>query len=155
MKRMSLKKFGSIVARVMKSLPKEFKPYIRNVVVDVETEPDPKMLRRSGYSEQEIAGVNLLGLFAPLNSTGDLPSEDDEDEDMHEEFYFDQLDQPHRLIIYKCPHERSFPEPKQFLVEIRKTVIHELAHHFGWTDRDLDRFDNTPDPFGDGFERFL
>jgi hypothetical protein len=32
------------------------------------------------------------------------------------------------------------------------TVIHELAHHFGLTDRDLERFDDDPDPFGDGFE---
>lgn len=23
--------------------------------------------------------------------------------------------------------------------EIRRTVIHELAHHFGYTDRDIDR----------------
>jgi predicted Zn-dependent protease with MMP-like domain len=28
-------------------------------------------------------------------------------------------------------------------------VIHELAHHFGWTDRDLERFDDNPDPIQD------
>jgi len=35
--------------------------------------------------------------------------------------------------------------------KIRKTVIHELAHHFGYTDRDLEPFDDNPDPFGDGW----
>jgi hypothetical protein len=56
---------------------------------------------------------------------------------------------PYRIVIYKGPLERDFPDPEQLRIEIRKTVIHELAHHFGWTDRDLERFDNTPDPFGD------
>jgi predicted Zn-dependent protease with MMP-like domain len=154
MKRMSLKKFGQIVACVMKTLPKVFKPHIKNLVVDVELEPDPDMLRRSGYSEEEIAdGVDLLGLFVPLNSSEGLP--DDDDDDVNEEFLFDNLDQPNRLIIYKRPHERSFPELKQFLVETRKTVIHELAHHFGFTEKDLERFDNTPDPFGDDFDTLL
>jgi predicted Zn-dependent protease with MMP-like domain len=30
-------------------------------------------------------------------------------------------------------------------------VIHELAHHFGFTDRDLEAFDDDPDPFDKGF----
>ena len=41
------------------------------------------------------------------------------------------------------------PDPKRLRTEIKKTVVHELAHHFGWTDRDLERFDANPDPFGD------
>ncbi len=59
---------------------------------------------------------------------------------------------PHRLVIYKRPLEDAFPNRKQLLIEIRKTVVHELAHHFGWTDRDLERFDANPNPFGDGGE---
>ena len=61
----------------------------------------------------------------------------------------DFLDQPHRVLIFKNPLEDEFPDPKALEIEIRKTVVHELAHHFGWTDRDLERFDNTADPFGD------
>ncbi|MCS7271475.1 MAG: metallopeptidase family protein [Gemmataceae bacterium] len=30
---------------------------------------------------------------------------------------------------------------------MRKTVFHEIAHLFGWTDRDLEQFDNDPNPF--------
>jgi predicted Zn-dependent protease with MMP-like domain len=56
----------------------------------------------------------------------------------------------HRLWIFRLPHIDEFPDPKRLRTEIRKTVIHELAHHFGWTDRDLERFDDNPDPFGDG-----
>jgi predicted Zn-dependent protease with MMP-like domain len=62
----------------------------------------------------------------------------------------DFLDNPHRILIFKRPLEDDFPDPQQLRIEIRKTVIHELAHHFGWTDKDLERFDDNPDPFGEG-----
>jgi predicted Zn-dependent protease with MMP-like domain len=147
MKRMSLRKFGQIVRRVMLTLPKEFKPFVRNLVVDVELEPDPKALRRGGYTDEEIAeGVDILGLFAPLDSQPIIEKETD---DKIGGIPFDFQDEAHRLIIYKRPHERLFPDPKEFLIEVRKTVVHELAHHFGLDGEDLEAFENNPNPFGD------
>src|SRR6266699_1581167 len=136
MKRMPLDRFGRIVARVMETLPEEFKQYLDNVVVDVEPEPDVETLRRMDFTEEEIAaGETLYGLFDPLP----LPDTSGMD--------FDEP--PHRILIYKRPLEEDFPDPRELMTEIRKTVIHELAHHFGYTDRDLERFDDNPDPFGD------
>ncbi len=127
---MSLRRFGQIVRRVLQTLPQEFQPYLDNVVVDVEEQPDLETLRELGLTEQEIAdGDSLYGLFAPM----DLPSNWSADAlDLH--------DLPHRIIIYKRPLEEDFPERRQLLDEIRKTVIHELAHHFGYTDRDLEKW---------------
>jgi predicted Zn-dependent protease with MMP-like domain len=142
MKRMSLNKFGRLVARVMETLPEVFKEHLDNVVVDVEEEPDRRTLRRAGFTDEEIeAGETLLGWFDPL----ELPSG----------FSGDAVDTNamlHRLVIYKRPLEEEFPEPRRLRIEIRKTVIHELAHHFGYTDRDLEKFDDNPDPFGGGGE---
>jgi predicted Zn-dependent protease with MMP-like domain len=139
MKRMSLRRFGRIVARVMHSLPAEFRPFLDNVVVDVEEEPDRKTLLKAGFTEEEIAaGDSLLGLFDPL----DLPT-------LYSGDVIDTSSMLHRLVIFKRPLEEEFPDPKQLQIEIRKTVIHELAHHFGFTDRDLEKFDDNPDPFGD------
>jgi predicted Zn-dependent protease with MMP-like domain len=139
---MSLEKFGRLVARVMETLPGELKPYLDNVVVDVEEEPDEKTLRRAGFTDEEIeAGETLLGLFDPLQ----LPAA----------YSGDAVDTDamlHRLVIFQRPLEEEFPDPRQLRVEIRKTVVHELAHHFGYTDRDLERFDDNPDPFGGGEE---
>jgi predicted Zn-dependent protease with MMP-like domain len=150
MKPMSLERFGRYVARIVKNLPVEIKEHLHNVEVYVEDEPDPERLRRSGYTEEEIAeGVALFGEFLPLGADDELPEEDD-DEPL--EFPFDYLDQPHRLIIYKGPHEREFLEKRRMLIEIRKTVIHELAHHFGYSEKDLARFDDNPDPFGEEVE---
>jgi predicted Zn-dependent protease with MMP-like domain len=130
MSRMSFRKFGQVVARVMETLPDELKPYLDNVVVDVEEEPDEATLRRAGLTEEEIeAGETLLGLFDPLQ----LPTD----------FSGDAVDTSamlHRLVIYKRPLEEEFPDRRELLDEIRKTVIHELAHHFGYTDRDLERW---------------
>jgi len=139
MKPMSLRRFGRIVAEVMRSLPEEFYRYLDNVVVDVEEEPDRKTLLKAGLTEEEIAeGETLFGLFDPL----ELPS-------LYGGDHIHTDDMLHRLVIFKNPLEEEFPERKQLRIEIRKTVIHELAHHFGWTDRDLERFDDTPDPFGE------
>jgi predicted Zn-dependent protease with MMP-like domain len=136
MKRMSLRKFGEIVRGVLDGLPEEIARHLHNVVVDVEEEPDEQTLRQMDFSEEEIAeGASLYGLFVPM------PVAFPEDGDF--------LDHPHRILIYKRPLEEDFPDPRQLRIEIRKTVIHELAHHFGWTDRDLERFDAKDDPFGD------
>lgn len=136
---MTLKEFGQVVARVMKTLPVEFEPFLDNLVVDVEDEPDIETLRRMDFSDEEIAaGDSLYGLFAPI----DLPTPWSGE-------VIDLRDQPHRIIIYKRPLEEDFPDRKQLMIEIRKTVIHELAHHFGYNERDLEKFDDNPDPFGD------
>jgi predicted Zn-dependent protease with MMP-like domain len=130
MKRMSLARFGCIVAKVMEGLPDELKGYLDNVVVDVEEEPDEATLRRAGLTDEEIAeGETLLGLFDPL----ELPTA----------FSTDAVDPDamlHRLVIFKRPLEDEFPDRRELHVQIRKTVIHELAHHFGLTDRDLERW---------------
>jgi predicted Zn-dependent protease with MMP-like domain len=130
MKRMSMKKFGRIVAGVMETLPEIFRPHLANVVVDVEEEPDEETLRKAGLTDEEIAeGETLFGLFDPL----ELPS-------LWSGDAVDTNEMLHRLVIYKRPLEEEFADPEELRDQIRKTVIHELAHHFGYTDRDLEKW---------------
>lgn len=136
---MTRREFKQLVAHVMQTLPKEFEAYLDNVVVEVADEPDYELLLRAGLTDEEIDdGESLLGLFDPL----ELPTPWGGDA-------IDTQDMMHRLWIFKRPHEEEYPDPKRLRIEVRKTVIHELAHHFGYTDRDLERFDDNPDPFGD------
>lgn len=135
---MTWKEFCGVVKQVLDNLPEEISHYLGNVIVDVEQEPSPEVLRAVGLTEEEIAtGHTIYGLFEPVIKTSPWTEA------------IDPHTMPYRIVIYKGPLERDFPDPEQLRIEIRKTVIHELAHHFGWTDRDLERFDNTPDPFGD------
>ena len=95
--------------------------------------PKPFQLVPGGplcWTEEEIAsGDSLYGLFAPLELSSNWSGE-----------VLDLHDLPHRIIIYKRPLEEDFPNRSELLDEIRKTVIHELAHHFGYTDRDLEKW---------------
>lgn len=139
MAQISMREFKAIVRKTMETLPKDLLPYLENLVVDVANEPDHDLLLSADFTEEEIeAGETLLGLFEP-----DLPADLVSDGMLEEEI-------PHRLWIFKGPHEREFDDPQQLRTEIRKTVIHELAHHFGWSDRDLEKFDATENPFADG-----
>ena len=139
MKRMPFKEFAAIVRRVLETMPEEIARHLENVVVDVEEEPTERELRDAGFTDEEIdEGESLYGLFVPLPLA--LPEDGD------------FLDRPNRILIFKRPLEEDFPDPRQLRVEIRKTVIHELAHHFGYTDRDLEEFDDHPNPFPDDLE---
>ncbi len=129
---MSMKKFAAVVRDAIDSLPDEIKRHLENVVVDVEDEPSDEFLREAGFTDEEIeAGDSLYGYFMPLD--GASASE--------------MLENPNRILIFKNPLEEDFPDRHELLIEIRKTVVHEIAHHFGWSDRDLERFDDNPDPF--------
>lgn len=96
MKRMSLRKFGRIVARVMETLPDELKQYLDNVVVDVEDEPDEEFLRKAGFTDEEIEdGDSLYGYFDPMPLSMETSG--------------DALDLPHRIWIFKRPSKRTSP----------------------------------------------
>jgi len=136
MAELSMSEFQALVRGVMETLPAEIRPFLDNVVVEVADWADDDLLASAGFSEEEIeSGESLLGLFEPL----DIPTDG-----------IDFTDHPHKLWIFKGAHEEEFPDPTRLRTEIRKTVVHELAHHFGWTDRDLERFDANPDPFQGG-----
>src|SRR5262245_49804387 len=110
MKRMSLREFGAIVGQVMETLPEQIKPYLENLIVDIEDEPSLTLLREQGYTDEDIAkGDSLYGLFAPFPIAGDV------------EFGgMDEHDQPlHRIIIYKNPLEEDYPDPRELQREIR------------------------------------
>ncbi|MBM3981425.1 MAG: metallopeptidase family protein [Planctomycetes bacterium] len=131
---MSMKTFAAVVRRAIDSLPDEIKRHLENVVIDVEEEPSVEFLLDAGFTEEEIEeGDSLYGYFMPMDGVAAA----------------DMLENPNRILIFRNPLEEDFPDRRDLLIEIRKTVIHEIAHHFGLSDRDLARFDDNPDPFGD------
>lgn len=130
---MSMKRFAAVVCDAIDTLPAEIKRHLENVVVDVEDEPSDEFLRDAGFTDEEIEdGESLYGYFMPFDGVAAT----------------EMLENPNRILIFKNPLEEDFPNRRDLLIEIRKTVVHEIAHHFGWSDRDLERFDDNPDPFG-------
>jgi len=120
---LNMDEFAEIVRRAVESLPEEVKQYLENVVIDVDEEPSVEFLREAGFTEEEIAeGDSLYGYFMPLEGVAAA----------------EMLENPNRIIIFRNPLEEDFANPHDLLIEIRKTVVHEIAHHFGLTDRDLE-----------------
>jgi predicted Zn-dependent protease with MMP-like domain len=110
------KTFEDLVADAIDSLPEEFAQRMENVEVVVEDEPPGDMLA------QLPRGTTLLGLYhgIPLTSRGQ---------------YGNVL--PDKISIYKGPITRIARTPERIKHQVRKTVIHEIAHHFGISDERL------------------
>ncbi len=48
---------------------------------------------------------------------------------------------PDRIFIYQGPIERVCRSEDEVKARVRRTVLHEVAHHFGWSDADLAEMD--------------
>ena len=44
---------------------------------------------------------------------------------------------PERITIYKRSHESSATSPQELMDEVRRTILHEVGHHFGMEEDDL------------------
>jgi len=44
---------------------------------------------------------------------------------------------PDRITIYKQAHERSTRSMQELVEEVRRTILHEVGHHFGMDEDDL------------------
>lgn len=44
---------------------------------------------------------------------------------------------PARITVYKRPHERDAGDWDELVAEIRRTVLHEVGHHFGMEEDEL------------------
>ena len=102
-------RFEEMVAKAMDELPENFKRQISNVAILVEHNPGPR---------------GLLGLYEGIPLTSRTTQ------------YAGVL--PDRITIYRqaiCAICRTEDEVAD---EVRRTVIHEVAHHFGIDDDRLD-----------------
>jgi predicted Zn-dependent protease with MMP-like domain len=121
--------FCRTVREVIESLPEPFAACLENVAVDVEQRPSARTLRRLGYRPNDKHGP--LGLFQGIPFTHQL----------YGERY------PNRITLYKRSIEAVSRSREEIAYEIRRTVIHELAHHFGYSEDDLEEFESIESPF--------
>ncbi len=105
--------FEALVGDALDSLPKELAERMVNVDVVVEQEPPAEALARLPR------GHTLFGLYhgVPLTGRGN---------------YDGVL--PDKISIYKGPIERRYRRPEAIREQVRRTVLHEIAHHFGIDD---------------------
>jgi len=110
-------RFEQLVAEAIDSLPDDFKSKMNNVAVLVEDYPSPRDERRLAR------GRLLLGLYQgqPLTSR-----------DSRYGMAF-----PDKITIYQGSIESICRTESEIRDQVRKTVLHEIAHHFGIDDSRL------------------
>lgn len=124
-----MEEFCAVARQVVEELPEPFHRWLENVVVDVEPRPSRRMLRELGIDHES----DLLGLFEGSAVT--------------EQHYGEHL--PNRILLFKRPIEAVSRSRDEVKYEIRRTILHELAHHFGYSEEDLEPFESQPSPFDD------
>lgn len=118
---LSEQEFEEAVSEALDLIPPDLAEAMDNVVVLVQDEPDPDMLRDT---DDDASGPpTLLGLYLGVPLT-------ERDEGW-------SLVLPDRILIFRGPLQRWCSTRDQLVEEIAVTVIHEVAHHFGIDDARL------------------
>lgn len=115
---MDEEKFRQLVAQALDSLPEEFAKKLNNVEVVVEEFPNVYQIRKSKLPPYSL----LLGLYEGVPQT-------------KRGIYYSAI--PDKITIFKNAIERVSRTEEDVKNQVRKTVMHEIGHHFGLSDEDM------------------
>jgi predicted Zn-dependent protease with MMP-like domain len=110
---LDLRRFERLVRQVYEQLPDEFHERLENVEIIVLPRPTREQRREAGLR----GGQTLLGYYqgVPLTERGG---------NYH-------MTLPDRIFIYAEPHTRKAPDMEALTENVRRTLLHEIAHYFG------------------------
>ena len=110
--------FEMLVQNSLRKLPKKFKKKLANISVEVEDLPSRELLNDMG-----IRSGTLLGIYQGVPLT------------KREWNYGNML--PDRIVIYQRTIESVASSPEEIERAVVDTVIHEIGHYFGFSDKEL------------------
>ncbi len=110
------------VASVLDRLPKQFRRRLHNIEIVVEERPTRDLLLSVGLDPRYDT---LYGLYQGIP----LPD--------RSALYPPIL--PDKITIFSEPLLRDFSDPEDLREQIRTTVLHEVAHYFGFDDDEIDK----------------
>ena len=116
---MSRERFERLVVEALASIPESLRARMENVAVVVEEWPTPDHLESAGLDEDDL----LFGLYegTPLTERGVLA----------------EAILPDKITIFQGPLEEACASEEEIREEVRTTIIHEVAHHFGFDEERL------------------
>lgn len=112
-------RFLDLAEEAFADVPEAFRRLLYNVEIDVRSRPGPEAGRWQGSR-------SLLGLYAGL------PREDMAAVDAGPHL-------PARIVLYQANIESCCADEADLRRQLRLTLRHELAHHFGFSDPELKR----------------
>jgi predicted Zn-dependent protease with MMP-like domain len=116
---MDSEKFESLVARAVEGLPEEFRDRLENVDIIVADRPTSEQLATLGDKRRHT----LLGLYEGVPLT--------------KRSHGYGMVMPDKITIFQKPIEAICRSDNQIIAEVRRVVLHEIAHHFGIDDARL------------------
>ncbi len=122
----SLSEMEAMAARIFADLPEAFIAPCRHLVIRVEEFPDDDVL-----AEMDIESpFDLAGLYQGVPLT--------------EREISNPRPMPDMVFLYRRPLLDWWCEEERDLEAlIRHVLIHEIGHHFGFSDADMDRIEGT------------
>jgi len=112
--------FSSLVERALSQLPAEFASALEEVPVEIRDRPTPEQRRTVGLGERGL----LLGMYhgSPLTRRS-----------------VEAPPMPAVIYIFQRDIELASNSASDLAEQVRKTVLHEIGHHFGLDEEDLKR----------------
>ena len=122
---LSRQTFKRLVEEAIRSLPPPFLARLRNVDVVVEEHPTVQELSAAGVEPPDT----LLGLYTgvPLTERGS--------------WYGNVL--PDKITLYQRPMQALCRSRQELRQKVREVLMHEIGHHFGLTDEELEKVESS------------
>ncbi len=113
--------------KVLEELPKKFRVFTQNIMIRVENFADEKTLLSLNLTDK----YDLLGLYRgiplPLKNLTSI------------------VEVPDTIFLYRCPLIRFSEENSESIDHlVQHVMIHEIGHHFGFSDFDMEWIDRKP-----------
>ena len=113
---MTRNQFETLVEKVLRKLPRDFKTRMANIAVVVEDWADDETLEEMGIEAPDT----LYGLYRGIDIT------------RRDTSYGNVL--PDTIHIYQGPIEEDCADEEEMATLVRDVVVHEVGHYFGLDD---------------------
>jgi predicted Zn-dependent protease with MMP-like domain len=115
------REFERLVEEAIAEIPDAFAAFLDEVPIEIHTRPSVKLLRELGLEDDEL----LMGLYRGRART--------------ERSVEDSGRLPDVIYIFQEDHELVAENRADLVREVRTTVLHEIGHHFGMSEDDLEK----------------